>query len=205
MTGAVEMAEQRRTGRHVSRAWLAVTFVLVLLLVGGCSEDNPEPEPLDPAPSAASGTPSPTAKPTGAPTLPPEARGTSDKAAIAFVEHVIEVLNYSAKTLDTRALTRLSSPDCAACEGIIRRTQQIRADSGHIDGGAWSPVETQVMTGGSNRFRQVQAVLDYDEQVLVEAKGSKEQRYPAGRTVYVFDLERSGGGWRVKAIVGGGS
>ncbi len=92
---ALDRGKGTLTGRPVRRAGATAALMLVALL-GACA-DNPEPEPLDETTSAADATPSPSARPspTGAPTLPPEARGTSRKAAIAFVEYWVDVLNFA--------------------------------------------------------------------------------------------------------------
>lgn len=202
------MTEQRLPGRHgsVRRRALRVAFAITLVLAttAGCS-DNPEPEPLDRSNVSASPAPSETPEPAGPPTMPPEARGTSKQSAIAFVEHVIDVLNYTARTLDTRPLARLSASDCAACKGILQTTNDIRTARGHISGGSWLPLEVKALSGATKDFIQVQVVVNYAEQSVVESRGTRPKRYPSGRTVYIFDLKRPFSERRLLAIRGGAS
>ena len=123
-----------------ARAWarrrraLAAALALALAAtLSGC-QSNPEPPPLDHAATSASPAPSPTLN---APTLPPEARGTSKAAAKAFVRHWIEVLNYAGPTGDTAALRQLSDEDCAACRAIADFIEQIYGGGGQIRGEGW--------------------------------------------------------------------
>ena len=195
----------QRTARRRAAAFACAAGLLVAL--PGCSSgNNPKPDPIEPGTSAASTTPSRTPSPSGAPTLPPQARGTSDKAAIAFVDHVIQVLNYSARTLETKPLSQLASPDCAACEAIVRTTKDIQMGGGRISGGAWTAVEAEALTGSGTGLRQVQTVVDYAAQTVFEGKETNNpKKYPAGRTVYIFDIRPAGEGWTLLAIRGGAS
>ena len=200
------MPQQRPIRRRLAHGRRLVLVGCAMLLVpvslSACSEESPEPAPLDRASSSPSSTPTPTAEPSGAPTLPPEARGTSDKAAVAFVEHVIEVLNYTARTLDTRPLAKLSSPDCAACKSVIAGTRDIRTAGGRISGGMWAVVETQLLSGASASFRQVQVVVDFQRQSVRRRAGGRLIHHAAGRTVYVFDVNNNTGDWRISAMRG---
>lgn len=184
----------------------AVALLCVALLLGtsaGCSTDNPAPEPLTDDPTSAAASPSPTEA--GPPPLPPEAKGTSKRAAIAFVEHVIDVLNYSSTHLDTRAFEALAADGCAACTAIVEGTRDIRVAGGDIRGGAWTPIETHLLAGGPGRFQQVQSVVECARQIVERSKGATPITHPPGRTVYVFDLVRAGRSWKLGGIRGGSS
>src|SRR3954468_11714071 len=142
---------------------------LALGLLGACS-DNPEPRAV----SSGSPTPDSSSDSTGGPpALPPEAKGTSKQAAVAFVRYAIEVLNYTARSLDTSALKDISSAECAACNGIRRTTGAIRSSGGRIEDGAWTPLETRPLAAGSPTHRQVQVLVRYAPQSVVKAKGKK--------------------------------
>jgi hypothetical protein len=84
-------------------------------LLGACS-DAPKPSPVkaESAPPTPTASASPTTRTSAPPKLPAAARGTGDKAAIAFVRYVIDVLNYSAETLDVTSLRAISSSGCTA-------------------------------------------------------------------------------------------
>ena len=200
------MTEKRLDGSHRSARRRTVGFAcaaaLVLGTTVGCSDDTPSPEPLEPDTSAASTSPSPTPKPSGAPTLPPQARGTSDKAAIAFVEHVIEVLNYTASSLDTRPLSRLAAPNCAACQTIAQSLNAIKSAGGAVSGGAWSPVESVLLDTPQRGEHEVRVLMRYTAQKVVERSGAEPKRYPAGQSFFTFFIERRGANWHVARIEG---
>ena len=99
-----------------ARAMLAGTLAsLVAVTVTGCTEGSAAPPPVQAESMPASVTPS--QSPTGPPPMPDKARGSSRKAAVAFVRHWVDTLNYSADTgsTDSAPLEALSSPGCDAC------------------------------------------------------------------------------------------
>ncbi|HET6563300.1 MAG TPA: DUF6318 family protein [Marmoricola sp.] len=121
---------------------------------------------------------------------------------MAFVHHVIDVLNYSASTLDAQAIAHLATADCRACEAIVTRTNKIRQAGGRIVGGAWTPVESTALGTGNTGERQVQVVVDYAPQKVLETTDADVIRHPGGRTVYTFDVERHGSKWRLQGVQG---
>ena len=185
----------------LSRRKRYAALAAVLALTTACSDDPPAPDPIAAARSTST-TPTATPSPSGPPTMPPAATGTSRRSAVAFVHHVIDVLNYSAASLDSSVLAKLSTQDCRACQGIISRTDEIRAAAGQIEGGAWRAVESTALRGGNGRLRQVQVVVDYAPQKLIESKEAQVKRYPGGRTLYTFDLERQRVGWLLQGVRG---
>ena len=75
------------------RATLGRITVAVALCLGaaGCGDDSPIPKPY--TGSSKSATPSPT----GAPTLPAAAKGTTEAGKIAAVRHYLNVLSYASR------------------------------------------------------------------------------------------------------------
>ena len=194
---------EHHTGR--CRRFAAVVCGLVLTAgLASCSE-NPEPQPLEDTTAAANSTPSPTPSrsPNGAPTMPPEAKGTSKQAAIAFVEHVIEVLNYTAQSLNTQVFQRISASNCEACARITDSMREIRSSGGFISGGAWTPVEIRAYMGAGSGLVQVQAVVDSAHQVVRRSENGKCINHPAGRRVYLFNIAPGRTGWELTAIEAG--
>ena len=191
------MSDQHTSGRH-SRLATGVCGLVLVAALAGCSE-NPEPAPLENDTTAASTTPSPspskTRSPDGAPIMPPEAKGTSKQAAIAFVEHVIEILNYTARTLDPDALRRVSDPDCQVCDAIGERMRDIQDAGGSISGGEWRSVESRVYMGAGPQLVQVQAVVDSARQMVRRSKDEEPVVHPAGRRVYIFNIAPADTGW----------
>ena len=189
------------------------SLVLSLSLLTGCSGDAASPAPLDsstsptsPGTGESSPSPSPDSSPTGSgtsagpPPLPPEARKLTRAGGGAFARHVIQVINYSVATLDTKPLTQLSTSDCDACNSIIDRLASIRRNGGHIEGGRWSVVQVLVLDGGTRAARQVNVAVDYAKQISVRRQGAKPRRFPGGRGVFTFDLRSSHDRWRVASL-----
>ena len=63
--------------------------------------------------------------------LPDEARGDDDAAAVAFVEHWVELVNYAIATGDTEP-ARSVSADCSACAAAL-----VPIDEGRTEQYAW--------------------------------------------------------------------
>ncbi len=111
-------------------------------MLSGCSGDAPEPGPLrssSASPSSSSPTsPSPRSPSASvseaAPTLPPEAKGTDEASAEAFVRHWVAVLDYSGPAGDSRALRQLSTPGCVDCDAIADFIDDVAVHNGRIQG-----------------------------------------------------------------------
>jgi hypothetical protein len=191
---------RRRSG--VRRlAVLATAGVLVVL--GACSEDPPKPEALETPSSSPTATASRTSSPDTAPTLPPEARGTSKKSAEAFVRYAIEVLNYTAATLDVGPLGDLAATQCSACTRIVKSTAAIKRQGGRIDGGKWTVVQALALQTANDEQPKVLVGIEAAPQVVVESAGERPKRYPAGKTAFTFELKHHTGGWQIVRITGG--
>lgn len=170
-------------------------FVAVLALAAGCSEDPPAPAPIEAAPSTST-TPSATPTSTGPPTMPAEAKGTSRKAAVAFVHHVIEVLNYSAANLDPAPIRQVSTRTCDPCASLRSHLTMLHDRGDSVHGGSWKPVETIVLRTGQD-VRQIHVVVDRGRQVVRRANNSTRSRTKAGRELYTFTLEPAADGWQL--------
>ena len=177
------------------QATLAAITVVAALALGGCSGDDKgssaDPPSATPTPSASTTPPS-----DAAPTLPPEARGHSEQAAIAFTKYAVDVLNYSGQTLDVRPIRAIASNDCAACRGIIATLLRIKKAGGSVRGGIWRPDEVVVLHSAEPGY-QVQALIRFDAQVVHQAAHSKATRFNPGRALYRFAVHRSGGHLRL--------
>jgi hypothetical protein len=191
-----------KPARAPARAARACAAALLTTLAASCTQAAPEPAPLE-SPAAAPATPTATATATPQPPpLPPEARGTSEEAAIAFVEHAIDVLNYTAATLETDEWRVLSHPGCVACSRIAESTDQIQTAGGEIKGGAWEAVQLIPRVAEPEGTYQVQTVVDYSRQRVITRSGEPPKRYPAGRTLYTFEVGSEGADWKILEIRG---
>ncbi|MGZ5417591.1 MAG: DUF6318 family protein, partial [Nocardioides sp.] len=68
----------------------------------------------------------------------PKAEGTSPKAAKAFARHYFDVINYAARSGDTKGLRQLGTRDCVSCEAIASNIEKIYNAGGHIESEGWS-------------------------------------------------------------------
>ena len=125
---------------------LAAVTSAALLAVAGCTSDaSPEPAPL-PTESASPGE---TSRPSpSAPTLPPEAQGTSPAAAKAFARHYVDAVNYGMASGNVSLLRALSARDCSVCDRIIGEIEAAYSDGGRLEGGSWKIVSLRYVRLG---------------------------------------------------------
>jgi len=203
--GALGRPAVRGVRLLVSRAGAApVIGVLLGVLVGalvfaGC-QSNPEPPPLEtesPSPSA-----SPSASPTeAAPTLPPEAEGTDEAAAKAFVRHYVDVLNYSGPAAETEALRALSTRSCSACIGIADFIDGVAADGGQIEGDGWTIRQLTLVTSDpSNTEIVIDALVEVHPQQVRPSSGADLKEFDGGQRLKTFWLKHRSPGWQVSRI-----
>ncbi|HET6651516.1 MAG TPA: DUF6318 family protein [Nocardioides sp.] len=122
---------------------LAAVAGAALLATSGCTSDEaPEPAPLPTESSSPSdsGSPSP-----AAPTLPPEAEGTSPAAAKAFALHYVDLVNYASNTGDVSPLKRMRQRRCDVCRGIESGIATVYKDGGRLEGEGWTVTSAQVL------------------------------------------------------------
>ena len=178
-----------------SRAATVASLAAVLLLAG-CSEEAPEPAPLE-SPAAAASTETARSEPTpaadAAPELPPEARGTSKASAVAFVKHWIQTFNHSVTHGDALALARLAK-GCAACKAISQLIEDVESKQGHIETAGWTIRTIEALDTAPTT--QVRALVDSAEQAF-KVPGEATKRFPGGPSVKTFTLARTQRGWRV--------
>ena len=103
--------------------------VAALLLFAGCAQD----QPTEPAPTA---KPSPTAT---VPSMPAAAKENTVAGAVAFVEHYIELLNYSSDTGNIEALAEASDATCAGCRAYTSLYETTYRNGGYFRDPGWTP------------------------------------------------------------------
>jgi Family of unknown function (DUF6318) len=107
-----------------------------LAVISGCSSDaapTPAPEPR-PSTATPAPTPSTTATPREhAPELPARAHGRSEKAIRAFVAYYIDLVNYAARTGDTRLLRKYSGNECVSCMNLVNLVEDTYNAGGRIE------------------------------------------------------------------------
>jgi hypothetical protein len=192
---------------------VALALPLVVLL-GACSQDEPEASTLPVLPSAeasasASATepatksaPSPTPRPTpvasasqtGGPAVFPE----TVEGASAFARHYVETIGIAFNLADAQRLRKLSARGCEGCDALIGSIRQLQKSKHSRVGGNYevTDVATPPIEQGD-----VVLLLTYTRQPseIVDAAGTVVDRAPAVpltnaqmRLVYGSD------GWRVQ-------
>ncbi|WP_262852923.1 DUF6318 family protein [Mumia quercus] len=181
----------------MSRLGTALVAAVALLSVGACTGE----EPADGDPSATprvSATPSATSTPTPPP-LPAEAREHSADGAAAFVEYYIAVFNYAATTGDTTALAAASMSTCSACNGLVKRYEQIYLDGGTSQDPGWRPTVTssQLVAG------QFHVTIDLRTAThdFRPRKGAPAHTVEAKTYHDLYRLKWVDDGWRIDSLV----
>lgn len=182
----------------MSRAKLMTAMMVVALLLAAC-QGNPEPPPLDGTPTSPS--PSRTTSPTvAAPSLPPEAEGTSPTAAKAFVRHYVDLVNYAMATGDTGPISNLSLSSCNTCMAIISRIDDVYSSGGRLAGAGWKVRTVSPVTTPARDSHLIAVGIDISGQVAYESGGATPSQSPNTRGNLDFHLVKRPSGWRVERL-----
>ena len=111
--------------------------IATLLLLTACTDD---PGPIEPSPTRIEPN-------LAAPTMPKAAESKSSKGQIAFVRHVVSMLNFAVGSGSTDELEELFDPACEACGEYVARVRSDNADRGDVDGFNWSVSKGRVLDG----------------------------------------------------------
>ncbi|WP_447647104.1 DUF6318 family protein [Nocardioides zeae] len=122
-----------RGGRLVA---LVVGTSLVAACSGGGGEAEGSPGPSSPSSESSSESPAPPV-----PVMPEEARGDDDAAAVAFVEHWVELVNYAIRTGETAPLEAVTGPNCGTCDVLY---EDLAGRGGEDATGRWTLMTSEV-------------------------------------------------------------
>lgn len=179
----------------MSRAKLMTAMMVVALLLAAC-QGNPEPPPLDGTPTSPS--PSRTTSPTvAAPSLPPEAEGTSPTAAKAFVRHYVDLVNYAMATGDTGPMQAASAPNCESCGAVIQNINDLYRAGGYLKGDGWKITQLRALASKPNGETVVQAGVLVSPQDRYGSKRAKPEEFEGGLQAMTFRLGRHDSDWMV--------
>ncbi|MDQ1103264.1 DUF6318 family protein [Nocardioides zeae] len=133
-------------GRMQCRGGRLVGLVVGTSLLAACTGGGGETEEAGPWPSSSASSESAAATSSSAatsapavPVMPEEARGEGDAAAVAFVEHWVELVNYALATGDTGPARDLA-PDCSTCDAVL---SDIESTFGQQEAGRWILLQTE--------------------------------------------------------------
>ena len=104
---------------------IAIAALALPLLLGGCTDDEPDPDVPETSSPSTPTTETSAAAPVE-PTLPPEAEGKGPKAAEAFVRHYYDSVDYAQQTGDTKHLRSLGCADVRSMQWRRRRDRPNR-------------------------------------------------------------------------------
>lgn len=165
----------------------ALGVVVPLLVLGGCSNDDPEPRIAPPETTSPTDTGSPTSTPTGPvePTMPAIAKQHSAAGAKAFVRYYLDIVNFAQASGDLATLKTLGDRGCGACSAGVRFLERTFSAQGVIRGGS---VTLARATGGLLNTGDYQVRGDLvSERQVVDLPGSRKDRvYPGGTVTVQF-------------------
>ncbi|MGZ8769065.1 DUF6318 family protein [Aeromicrobium sp.] len=159
------------------------------LLCVGCTEDKPrEPDPTT--------KPSPTAT---VPSMPNEAEANTVDGAIAFVEHYVELLNYSSDTGDVAALSDATDAECAGCDSYVSLYKSTYASGGYFRDPGWSI--TRIDPDIQNKSLLVFVSVTSHGGTFREKSGSEVQKSRDEKYNLIFTPTLHDGQWKVSRFV----
>lgn len=182
------------TPRRLTSRLVALT--VAALVLGGCSDEGDGE--ATPTPSGTSSSGSEPSEPTSSaapqvPELPEAATGTDDAAAVAFVEHWVELVNYGLATGDTEPLSAAQNPDCLTCAAILQETAAQAGATPIGDVGSWTATGVESRAGESAD----PAGTDYVVEMDITIQGSD----PAPFGHMSLGVSRAENEWRVEWLL----
>jgi hypothetical protein len=133
------------------------------------------------------------------PSMPPPAQKNDEQGATTFASYWLEMIDYGYRTLDTTPLLGLAAPSCRACSEFVAQLERDKAAGFHYEGGRIHFRSAQP-TGTRPEKSTVTVLFDQDELKVLDRENKTMETVPANRTIFVFDLSWSGGGWRASTI-----
>lgn len=166
----------------------AVLPLLALLVLGGCSGDDPEPK-FEPAPTSAPTSASPTEA-----SASPEQR-SPEQTVIAWVE----ARNDALQDGDTTSVEALSAESCETCQNQIDPIRQIYSDGGHFETTGWTVVSSRLKSRSGPRAA-VDTAIKYAAGQTISETGAEPVVYAVERHIVVFKLTAIAGTWQIQFV-----
>jgi hypothetical protein len=173
----------------VRKPRLPVLVAGLVLVLAGCSGDDPEPK-MAPTESVAS-TPS-----TSAPTVSPSVDPLSPEETVrAWVKAQNEALSSG----DTSAARDLSATPCEACDGMLDPIDRVYAAGGHFETRGWK-IDRLKLARTEKRRSVVNTAITIAGGRTVNAAGEPPVIYEVERSIVRFKLIRVDDQWFVSFI-----
>jgi hypothetical protein len=172
----------------VSRTRAVVTALLVIpvLLVAGCTDDDPKPKF---EPTQSSETPTSPSTSASAQALGPE----------ATVGAWVDARNTALVSGDVAPVEALSTTDCTTCQDSLDPIRQVHAAGGSFDTGGWKVVSARLKSQSAGKAR-VTAAINYQPGTTISSEGAAPVSYGLERHIVVVDLVGGPDRWQVRFI-----
>jgi hypothetical protein len=169
-----------------------VAAAVLPLLATGCSDD-PQPK-FEPSPSD---SPS---ESNSDPAEPKAWEVKSEKGAVAFATHWIDVFNGAAASGDTEPLTELSSPACQTCMNFVALIDGIYADGGQYKSAGWAVIGTSSADGlPANQGSVAMRIRQPAERIT--RPGQPAERHESATVTYSARLGWEDGQWQMQRLL----
>jgi len=188
------------SGVHKLRKAAALLAVCALV-VAGCDDDQDAAAPTPSSESSAPAEPSdpaPSQRP-AEPTLPPEAKGTSPRAAKAFAGYYVEVLDRALTTGLVKQLRSESAPHCSGCSDYIHFIVGIQRAGGRRIGGDWVVDTSRLSARPADGF-VVSLVISSSPYSLRKTRTAPTRRYLGDQFSVSLSVDRRGTSWQISDI-----
>jgi hypothetical protein len=159
----------------------ALATLLAACLLGGCSDDDPEPKVgSDPTPSESSSTLTVSASPTvtsATPAVSPE----------DVVRNWVAARNAALRSGDTAQLRSLTDVSCGPCVSLITSIEEVYADGGSYDTEGWTVKSAKARDPDSSR-PTVDAAVVVAGGTTIDAAGADPVTYGPENHIMLFKL-----------------
>jgi hypothetical protein len=169
-----------------------VATVVLPLMAAGCSDD-PQPK-FEPSPSD---SPS---QSTSDPAEPKAWEVKSEKGAVAFAEHWIDVFNAAKETGETAPLADLSSDSCKSCSNFVEFLNELYGSGGRFESNGWEVLQVANATALERSETHVSMRIKQSPEEVHRAKPPRVERFPGGRVTYTASLTWCEGRWLMSRL-----
>jgi len=170
-----------------TRAVLTALSVIPVLLVAGCTDDDPKPKfepPSSEAPTSATPTsPSPSAA-----------------DPVSVVRHWVDAQNLAMSSGDSSEVRALGTSDCGSCNGLIDPIDKVIDAGGRFETTGWSVDRAKMVADGQSEST-VKAAVTIAAGRTYNSAGAEPVEYDVDRSILEFKLKQVDGQWLV-AFVG---
>ena len=170
-----------------------VAAVVLPLMAAGCSDD-PQPK-FEPSPSD---SPS---QSTSDPAEPKAWEVKSEKGAVAFTKHWIDVFNEAGKTGQTSQLKDLSAPTCKSCSNFADQIDDLYAKGGRLETRGWSVLAAVPVEGLPNSKPRVSLRIRQSPQKVYDGESNSVDSFPGGKATFSARLAWVPDGWSMSELV----